>query len=180
MHPNTRRLLPSTMIATAALTAAAALAPAAASAQSPGAVVASATSSASEGVKYLGASANNDVRIRLAGTTFTIDDVVPIQAGAGCQPVAGDKTKATCTAFKDGTGPAAKFKRFFVNVGEGHDIVVNQTNSGPSGAPMLAYGNEGSDTLTGGDGVNDTLRGGSQDDALRGGNETAGNVNDGA
>ena len=74
--------------------------------------------------------------------------------------------------------PAAKFKKFFVNVGHGNDTVVNQTNSGPSGAPMFAYGDQGSDTLTGGDGVNDTLRGGAQDDAVRGGNETAGNVND--
>jgi hypothetical protein len=93
MHRTTRRLLPSTMIATAALTVAAALAPAAASAQAPGATVASATSSPSEGMKYLGGSANNDVCIRLASTTFTIDDVVPIQAGAGCTPVTGDTTK---------------------------------------------------------------------------------------
>ncbi len=159
-----------TMIAAAALTAAA-VAPTAASAQSS--VPASATSNPNGGMAYTAGSADNDVRVRLAGSTFTIDDVVPIQAGAGCAPVAGDLTKVICTAFKNGTGPAATFMRFFVNLGEGDDKVINQTNSGAAGAPMLAYGNPGDDTLIGGDGTNDTLRGSSGHDTLRGGNETS-------
>ena len=74
----------------------------------------------------------------------------------------------TCTAFKDGT----KFKQFFVNAQAGNNTVINQTNSGASGAPMFALGSTGKDVLIGGDGPSDLLKGSSGDDTLRGGNET--------
>lgn len=166
MHYNTRRLLPSTILTTAALTVTAALAPAAASAQID-AEPATATSNATAGMRYIGTDVRNNVRVTLAGTTFTVDDIVPIQAGAGCQPVTGDATKVTCTAFK--TTPKL-FKRFFVDPRNGNDTVVNQTSTANTvGAPMLAIAQQGIDVLVGDDKVDDDLRGSTGDDILLGG-----------
>jgi hypothetical protein len=146
------------MIATAALTAAAALTPAAASAQSDAAEVATATSNQTAGMRYIGTSVRNNVRVTLAGTTFTVDDIVPIQPGAGCQPVAGDPTKVTCTAFKE--APNGRFRQFFADLREGDDTVVNQTSSASSaGAAMLAIAGQGNDSLIGDDKVHDDLHG---------------------
>jgi hypothetical protein len=41
---------------------------------------------------YVGTDVRNNLRVTLAGTTFTVDDGVPINAGPGCSPVAGDTT----------------------------------------------------------------------------------------
>ena len=170
MHHDTGRLLPSTMIATAALIAAAALAPAAAPAQTDTAEVATATSTATAGMRYIGTSERNNVRVTLLGTNFTVDDIVPIQAGTGCKAIPGDATKVTCIAFKTvPNGPL--FKRFFVDPRKGDDTVVNQTSGvGPanSGAPMLAIAQQGNDSLVGDDKAADDLRGSTGIDILIG------------
>ena len=77
----------------------------------------------SAGMLYVGGNADNNVRITLSGTTFTVDDVIPITAGTGCKPVSGDATKATCVAFK--AAPNGRFKVFNVNTGFGNDKITN-------------------------------------------------------
>ena len=57
--------------------------------------------------------------------------------------VAGDATKVTCVAFKQGS----QLMRFEVNLGDGNDSVMNLTT-----APMVANGSLGGDTLDGGEG----------------------------
>src|SRR5689334_903253 len=91
-------------------------------AQAPGS--AKVTSTETAGMRYIGGDADNNVRFTLSGSTFTVDDRVPIEAGAGCTPVPGDATKVTCVAFKAGT----KFKEFNVLTGNGNDTVVNRTS----------------------------------------------------
>ena len=91
-------------------------------------------------MKYLGASANKDVRVRLAGTTYTLDDERPDPGRRRMLPVAGDATKVTCLAPKLSGMPQAvqhppdgrrRHRR-------------NLTN-----APMYAYGSAGNDQLLG-------------------------------
>ena len=136
-----------------------ALVPALAALAVPGIASAStATSTVADGMRYTGTSGADDVRVTLAGSTFTIDDNGPIQAGAGCQPVSGDATKVTCVAFKDGS----QLKLFRVNLGDGNDNVMNLTT-----APMIANGSLGGDTLNGSAKAKDELFGGSGVDLLR-------------
>lgn len=128
-------------------------------------------------MRYVGGSADNNVRFTLSGTTFTIDDVVPIQAGLGCQSVAGDPTKATCIAPKQGS----RFKEFTVGTGSGNDKVVNATSTTVPGAPMRANGGPGEDELIGDLRVDDIMLGSSQNDQLRdagGANELDGGSGD--
>jgi serralysin len=166
MHHHRRRRLPSTIITAAALTALAALAPAAAPAQTEPAEIATATSTQTAGMRYIGTDVRNNVKVTLAGSTFTIDDIVPIQAGTGCTPVQADATKVTCTAFKD--APNGAFKRFFVDPRKGDDTVVNQTSTASTaGARMLAIAQQGNDDLVGGDKTDD-LRGSTGIDVLVG------------
>ena len=93
------------------------------------AVIVKVTSKPTSGLNYVGTDAVNDVRFTLTGTTITVDDIVPIQAGEGCAPVAGDATKVTCVAFK----AFGDFKPLFVDVLQGADTVRNQTSGTGAG-----------------------------------------------
>ena len=93
------------------------------------AVIVKVTSKPTSGLNYVGTDAVNDVRFTLTGTTITVDDIVPIQAGEGCAPVAGDATKVTCVAFKE----FGDFKPLFVDVLKGADTVRNQTSGTGAG-----------------------------------------------
>jgi Ca2+-binding RTX toxin-like protein len=167
MHHITRRRPPSKMIATAALTAVVALAPAAAPAQTEPAEIATATSTQTAGMRYIGTDVRNNVKVTLAGSTFAVDDIVPIHAGTGCTPVQADATKVTCVAFKE--APNGAFKRFFVDPRKGDDTVVNQTSTaGTAGARMLAIAQQGNDALVGDDKTDDDLRGSTGIDILIG------------
>ncbi len=106
------------------------------------------SSTQSGGMGYSGTNTSNTVRVTLSGTTFTIDDSVPITPQAGCKAVAGDATKATCTAFKlPGTGT---FKPFNLSGRGSNDTLTNATS-----VPMVAHGNVGRDTLEGDDQADD-------------------------
>jgi serralysin len=135
-----------------------------------------ARSTATAGMSYAGTDASTTIRVSLASNTFTIDDEVPIQAQEGCAAVAGDATKVTCVAFKD---TPSRFKRFIVSARRGDDIVQNNTTkTNGVGAPMLASGSDGNDTLIGADKVADNLSGNQGQDVIRGGNGTLGNERD--
>lgn len=58
--------------------------------------------SSTTGMTYTGTDLVNKPYITVTGPPtgrrFVIDDIVPIIAGGGCAPVAGDPTKVTCTA----------------------------------------------------------------------------------
>jgi Ca2+-binding RTX toxin-like protein len=129
------------------------------------------TSTPSGGMTYVGTDKGNVLEIRLqSGPKFLLDDNGPIQANAGCTPVAGDATKAICTAFKD---PNGLVKGFRVFAGNGADRVTNF-----SGQAMEAHGEAGIDDLRGstgpdklfaGPGDNEDVSGGAGPDILDGG-----------
>ena len=125
------------------------------------------SSTASGGMIYAGTAAANiiEVRFQSASSRFTIDDVVPIQANAGCAPVPGDVTRATCTAFKR---PDGSLKEFHVFGRSGADTISNLAISNPAGVQMIAHGEAGSDELTGGPGADTLLGGEGNDDSLTG------------
>jgi Ca2+-binding RTX toxin-like protein len=106
----------------------------------------------------------NGLTITISGQTVTLDDLVAINAGAGCAAVAGDKTKVTCTT------PAAT-SGLSVQLGDKNDWVKNKTsvsltvNAG-SGNDKI-YGGGASDRLTGGTG-NDYIVAGNGNDAIYG------------
>jgi Ca2+-binding RTX toxin-like protein len=161
MHPLPRRtgaLAAGTALAALALGVAAQ--PGAAA--GPKAIV---SSTASGGLTYVGTDGSNRIEVRVSPAAapapkFTIDDIVPIQAGAGCALVPGDETKVTCTAFKN---PDGSFKRFHMFGRGGPDEISNF-----SGVPMTAFGELGRDDLSGGSGP-DVLDGGPGDfDTLQG------------
>jgi serralysin len=167
MHNHHRRLRPSRIkrptrvrsavaLAIGLATIHTALTTAAAPAFADTAEAGSATSNQTAGLVYSGTSADNNVHVTLVGGSFTVDDVVPIQAGTGCAQVAGDATTVTCVAPK---------KRITVFARSGDDIVVNKTSAG---AEMNAIGSYGDDQLFGANGVRDTLDGGSGNDTLHG------------
>lgn len=116
-------------------------------------------------VQFTAASAKaNGLTITLSGKTVTLDDLVPLKAGAGCKAVAGDKTKVTCTT-SGVTGALT------VNLGDKNDWVRNKTAvrlvvTGGTGNDAL-YGGSASDKLTGGAG-NDKIFGGAGNDAAYG------------
>lgn len=119
------------------------------------------------GLAYTGTSDANTVRVTISGSTYTIDDSVPITPGVGCATVPGDETRATCTAFRLSDG---SLRPISLAGHGGNDDLGNLTE-----APMAAAGNEGDDllsggfgrdTLVGGDG-NDTVDGGRGDDTVR-------------
>jgi Ca2+-binding RTX toxin-like protein len=169
----TRRRSSSLLVATATLFGAA-VAVSAHAAALPGTV----TSNSTDGMVYRANSDTTTIRVSLAGDRFTVDDSVALKAGAGCQAVAGDPTKATCTA----PSSFGVLKTFKVFAGAGNDTVFNFTTVG-----MEADGGIGNDTLHGsvtarddlkgsvdndklvGNGGNDSLSGGSGIDALIGG-----------
>lgn len=112
------------------------------------------------GLAYTGTSDANTVRVTISGSTYAIDDSVPITAGAGCVAVPGDETQATCTAFRLADG---SLRPISLAGHDGNDDLGNLT-----GAPMSGTGNEGDDVISGGFG-RDTLVGGDGDDTVDGG-----------
>jgi Ca2+-binding RTX toxin-like protein len=129
------------------------------------------TSTQASGMTYVGTDKGNVLEIRLqSGPKFLLDGNGPIQANAGCTPVAGDATKAICTAFKD---PNGAIKGFRVFGRSGPDRVTNF-----SGQAMEAHGEGGVDDLRGstgpdklfaGPGDNEDVSGGAGPDLLDGG-----------
>jgi Ca2+-binding RTX toxin-like protein len=115
-------------------------------------------------VRYIGGSADNNVRFTLSGSSIFVDDVVPLTIGAGCVAVEGDVTKAKCVAPKQGN----KFAEFSALAGDGDDRVVNATSTTDAvGAPMRASGGTGDDELLGDVRVGDRLFGSPGNDTLR-------------
>ena len=167
MHHYTPRLRPSMTITLAALGSAVLLWTAAtdaraAAAAPPKAIV---SSTASGGMIYAGTDTTNNLTIRSVanlqgGPRFLLDDIVPIEAHAGCTADPADATRANCFAFKR---PDGSLKEFYVFGRKGNDTIVNETL-----ASMIAEGEDGSDELVGGKGA-DTLRGGpGRDDRVDG------------
>jgi Ca2+-binding RTX toxin-like protein len=101
------------------------------------------------------------ITLTRAGNTITVDDRVAIKVGAGCKPVKGDKTKASCT-------PATAPTRLRVYAYDRADAIFNNTD-----LPITADGGTGNDKITSGPG-HDRLYGRSGNDVLqgRGGNDT--------
>jgi Ca2+-binding RTX toxin-like protein len=112
---------------------------------------------ASGGVVHFTAASGqaNALVITLSGLTVTLDDRVPIRAGAGCRAVKGDKTKVKCTTSK-------KNGYVMVALGDKNDSVINKTK-----LQLNADGGSGNDKLTGGS-VGDLLTGGTGNDTLYG------------
>ncbi|WP_052720312.1 calcium-binding protein [Actinoplanes rectilineatus] len=111
-----------------------------------------------------GAGNRNTPVFTRSGNTITIDDRVPLQAGAGCTAVTGDRTKVRCTR--------ALWYDVIANLGDGDDTLTNRTTlrfwgSGEAGNDVL-HGSAGFDLFHGNDG-NDTLYGNGGDDQLDGG-----------
>ncbi|MEU4419990.1 calcium-binding protein [Actinoplanes sp. NPDC024001] len=105
-----------------------------------------------------GNNATNKVVVTRSGRVVTIDDRVPIRAGAGCAAAKNDRTKVRCT-LKD---TALWDKTLVVSLGNRSDSLVNRT-----AVSSLVRGGSGSDSLTGGS-RNDELHGESGKDRLVG------------
>ncbi|GAA4940409.1 calcium-binding protein [Actinoplanes utahensis] len=116
----------------------------------------------------------NTLSISVSGRTTILDDVVAIQAGAGCKAVSGDRTKVTCTTSAGTAG-------YNVQLGDKNDSLYNRTSlylmaNGADGDDKL-YGGSGRDVVYGGNGIdvlstgngNDALSGGGSNDTLYGG-----------
>jgi Ca2+-binding RTX toxin-like protein len=123
------------------------------------------SSTTSGGMIYAGTDTRNVLTVKLennlvTGTRFLLDDIVPIQANAGCTADPQDATKASCVSFKK---PDGSLKEFYVFGRKGNDAITNLTP-----VSMIAHGEEGRDELVGG-GRDDTLVGGpGNDDYLDG------------
>ena len=98
--------------------------------------VATATSSAANGMHYSGSSANNDVRVTLSGGSFIVDDVVPIQALAGCSAIAGDaQSRPVIVAVTRDQPGRPRLER--VQRGHIHPVAgVNHDIGGVNGGPQ--------------------------------------------
>jgi hypothetical protein len=101
------------------------------------------------------ATTRHNVSITRSGRTVTVDDSVPVRAGAGCSAVSGDSTKARCTLKVDPTW-------LRVRLGEGDDVLVNRTD-----LSMSANTLNGNDRITGGP-KRDILKGDIGNDDLSG------------
>jgi len=129
-----------------------------AQAQTPSSTV---SSTAASSMIYTGTDTGNVVEIRiLNGDQYRVDDNGPITPGAGCAPVAGDPTQATCTAFRDANG---LLKAIYLFGRGGNDELRNFT-----GTPMTAHGEAGRDELAGGSGPDKLLGGPGDGDDLKG------------
>lgn len=104
---------------------------------------------------YADEGVTNNVVVRLAGAFYTIDDIVPIDAGMGCTHPDGDLTFVSCDA--------AGVTIIDIRTKDGNDTVNNMS-------PMSAYvlGGDGNDAIWGGV-ADDYLYGGEGNDQLRGG-----------
>ncbi len=117
-------------------------------------------------LRYTGTAGDDNVRFTLANGRFIVDDSVSLKIGIGCEPVAGDPTKASCNAAKVGKD----FREFTVVTSNGNDRVVNATSTVTTlGAPMRSNGGNGNDRLVGDARVEDVLLGSGGDDDLLGG-----------
>ncbi|WP_249999920.1 calcium-binding protein [Actinoplanes sp. M2I2] len=139
----------------------------------------------------------NNVVLTQSGNTITVDDTTAVKAGAGCAAVSGDVTKIRCT-------PKVPVNWIRVDLGDGNDSVVNQSNQGMTARTRAGndkitggakkddvYAGDGNDIVSGlggndhlrGDAGTDTVTGGDGNDALSGstGNDTldGGTGNDG-
>ena len=98
-----------------------------------------------------------------SGNTLTVDDRVPLKAGAGCVAVAGDRTKVRCTR--------PLWYDVIANLGDGNDTVTSKI-----GLRFWASGEAGNDVMNGGPGIdlfiggtgNDTIHGNAGNDQLSG------------
>ncbi|MBG0560912.1 calcium-binding protein [Actinoplanes aureus] len=110
-------------------------------------------------VHYIaGSNLTNKVVVTRSGRVVTIDDRVPIRAGAGCKAVKGDRTKVRCTV----RNKSVSGKTVVVQLGNKNDSFINRTPFS-----SIGYGGSGSDSLTGGRGA-DHFRGESGKDKLVG------------
>ncbi|HEX8488200.1 MAG TPA: hypothetical protein VF642_06635 [Propionibacteriaceae bacterium] len=125
------------------------------------------------GAAYQGTRGRDVVIVTRAGTNaaplLNFKGTAPLTVGAGCTPVAGDSTRALCTAPKDASG---QLRGFTVSTGDGDDSVANATPNVPITASLGAgrdsvNGGAGNDLLSGSDG-DDLLRGHGGDDTLHG------------
>ncbi|MEU4620736.1 calcium-binding protein [Actinoplanes sp. NPDC023801] len=97
----------------------------------------------------------NRVVVTRSGNAVTIDDRVPVKAGAGCTAVKGDRTRVVCRTTQAPTGVR-------VLTGDRADSIVNRSD-----LAMTADGGTGADTVIGGPQA-DTLRGGGGKDRIHG------------
>lgn len=132
-------------------------------------------SSSSQGIVFTGTNQRDQVVLSRAGTVaaplVVVDTAAPLTAGTGCSPVAGDATRAICSAPK---AAGTAIKTVTLNSRGGDDLIAH----GASAAiPMRVNAGAGNDGVNGGPGLdtffgdigNDTLRGGDATDALDGG-----------
>lgn len=127
---------------------------------------------------------NNNITISISGPYVVVDDVVPLTAGAGCAVVAGDATKVQCIG--------AGITLLRIDAGDLNDTITktsphssylwggagNDTiSAGPATIAGLAggwlalnymYGEDGTDSLTGGPN-GDYMTGGAGPDTFHGG-----------
>src|SRR4051812_25373973 len=103
---------------------------------------ASVTANSTSGVIYDGTSGSDIVTLSAVAGRVTVDNVGPLKINAGCLPVTGDSTKATCTIFRGADGQFRGINAF------GHDGTDSITNNGP--VSMFASGGNGKDKLIGG------------------------------
>lgn len=104
------------------------------------------------------------------GPLLHVDAATPLDAGDGCQPVAGDRTRALCAMTFDGSAPLSVYVSTL-----GADDFIGHGGSQHFGLTMV--GGSGRDTIIGGpgrqtlngEGGDDVLRGGDGDDRLSGG-----------
>ena len=124
--------------------------------------LASVTANASTGMVYSGTSGPDTVSITLlaGGTKFQVNNVSDLVAKSGCLPVAGDKTKATCTVFNAPDGSRRPISAF--GFGD-RDSITNQ-----SPVSILAHGGDGPDKLIGGSGRDQLFGEGGDNDSLQG------------
>jgi Ca2+-binding RTX toxin-like protein len=144
-------------------------APALAAGPSAAGTPASVTSTPATGVRIVGSTGNDQMVLTRAGTATAplihIDAAAPLTILAGCQPVAGDATRALCTApFASGT----TLRVVTVVAGTGDDVIAHGASLP---IPLNVTGGSGRDTINGGPGQ-DSLHGGPDNDTVRGGDNT--------
>lgn len=130
---------------------------------------ASVTSTATDGIRFTGTNAKDQVVLSRAGTAtdprVVLDTAAPLTVGTDCQSVPGDPTRAVCKAplFSGTTVKSVRLN------GLGGDDIFAHGVSAP--IPMVVIGGDGNDTVNAGPG-RDSLYGGKGNDTLRGGDST--------
>src|SRR3954452_24965495 len=124
-----------------------------------------------DGMTYFGTNSNDSVTFALVagGTKILVDNVQPLQANAGCLPVADDNTKATCTVFS-ANGGGRPINAFGL---EGAESIINTSQivmiAKAGGGKDKLVGSFGNDQLFGEGGDFDSVQGGGGNDILSGG-----------